>query len=158
MGRLFDAVSALLGVCHDVSYEGEAAILLEAVSNKYPCGVYPYRIIRDSDGAWEFDLCPLFSALLASIRAGESPGVIAARFHLTIVEMTVELCLRLRNITGITTVALSGGVFQNLLLLEWLHAGLLRNGFTVYTQSLVPCNDGGLSLGQAVIAAAIYSQ
>ncbi len=154
MGRLFDAVSALLDCCREVTYEGQAAIQLEVMSDASPCGVYPYDIDRNCSCAWECNYLPILAGLLDGLRDGEVPATLAARFHMTIAEMTVALCCRLRDETGLNRVALSGGVFQNLLLLTWLQDGLTRDGFEVYRHEKVPCNDGSISLGQAVIAVA----
>jgi hydrogenase maturation protein HypF len=154
MGRLFDAVSALLDICQEVTYEGQAAIQLEIASNQSFCRVYPYRIARDNNGAWEMDIRPLFAALLAGRRAGEPRGLLAGRFHRTVAKITAEICTRLRDEFALNRVALSGGVWQNLLLRKLALAELTRHGFEVFLPAQFPCNDGGLSLGQAVVAAA----
>ncbi len=148
MGRLFDAVSSLIGVCQTTSYEGQAAIELEAVVDPHETGLYPFE--RDGQ---QIDSAPVIQAVLADVRAGIPAGVIAARFHNSVAAMIHEICARLGAISGLREVALSGGVFQNVTLLGKTIPLLGDAGFTVYTHQLVPPNDGGLALGQAVIAA-----
>jgi hydrogenase maturation protein HypF len=151
-GRLFDAVSALIGVRSTVSYEGQAAIELEAIAEgaAHDRG-YPWQIDK-IDGRLEIDWRPLFAALLNDIAAGVSPREMAACFHGTVAAASVEMCRCLRQETGVEDVVLSGGVFQNRLLTEGLCLLLKENGFKVFSHRLVPPNDGGLALGQAVIA------
>jgi hydrogenase maturation protein HypF len=150
-GRLFDAVSALLGLCLEAHYEGQAAIELQAVADPSAEGSYPYDLRRE-DGVWVADPAPLLWALFQDHRAGVPVPTIAMRFHRALAELTAELCRRLADETGLRQVALSGGVFQNTLLLgellQYLHAQRLE----VYYNRRVPTNDGGLSLGQALIA------
>lgn len=147
MGRLFDAVSALAGVCQTATYEGQAAIELEAL------------IAPDEGDAYRFGLgeridpAPVIQAAAADVKRGVPAGVIAARFHNGAALMMRDLCLRLADQYGLREVALSGGVFQNVSLLERALPLLRDAGLTVYTHQIVPPNDGGLALGQAVIAA-----
>jgi hydrogenase maturation protein HypF len=152
-GRLFDAVAALVGLRHRVSYEGQAAIELEmvATSGEYP--PYPFTL-NFVVGAIVIDWRGMIRAIVADLVAGIPVAEISARFHATLVAVVGEVCCRVRTATGISTVALSGGVFQNRLLTEAVIAGLEREDFLVLTHSLVPPNDGGLSLGQAAVAAA----
>lgn len=146
MGRLFDAVSALLGVCSEVSYEAQAAIELEQLASlAQDWRPYPFDVEGDV-----VRLAPLFYALLESLERGVPIPVMAARFHATIARMVLEVCLRLREETGLTSVALSGGVFQNALLLDLTVPALQDVGFEVLIHHQVPCNDGGISLGQCV--------
>ncbi|MCS6834402.1 MAG: carbamoyltransferase HypF [Anaerolineae bacterium] len=149
MGRLFDAVSALLGVCLHASYEGQAAIELEALVDPHETGFY------DCFGADGLDMPILFSLLLADKRAGLSVGRIAARFHHTIACWVAATCQRLGEQHSVHEVALSGGTFQNVALLGQIVKRLEALGFMVYSHRLVPPNDGGLALGQMLIA---YSQ
>ncbi len=157
MGRLFDAVSALLGVCDEVTYEAQAAIELEQVAA--PGGAplpYPFALEKGGEGTrsrWIVRLAPLFAALVEAMRAGTPVPEIARRFHLTVAEMVTELCRRIRADTALTTVALSGGVFQNRLLLRLLIPRLEAAGFTWLLHRHVPCNDGGIALGQIALAA-----
>ncbi len=158
MGRLFDAVSALLGICTEVSYEGQAAIELEiAALETGQSRVYSYNLENKVDGTLIMDIIPLIKGLLAD-RECVSKASLALGFHRTIAEMTAAVCVQQRDTTGINQVALSGGVFQNMLLLELLRQRLIELGFEVYYPSLIPCNDGGVSLGQAMIAARRYQQ
>ncbi|MDX9955085.1 MAG: carbamoyltransferase HypF [Anaerolineae bacterium] len=144
MGRLFDAVSALLGVCSEVSYEAQAAIELEQLASlAQDWRPYPFAIEGDV-----VRLAPLFYALLESLERGVPIPDMAARFHATIARMVLEVCLRLREETGLLAVALSGGVFQNALLLDLTVPVLRDAGFEVLLHHQVPCNDGGISLGQ----------
>jgi hydrogenase maturation protein HypF len=146
-GRLFDAVSALLGVRDTVNYEGQAAIELEQLADPGERTAYRAEIADTVvSGA---DLVRLAAE---DLRAGVPVPVIAARFHNGVADAIVRTCERLRSSTGVRTVALSGGVFQNVLLLDLTVDALERNGFRVLTHSRVPTNDGGISLGQAVLA------
>jgi hydrogenase maturation protein HypF len=153
LGRLFDAVAALVGVRHQVFYEGQAAIELEAQAGIGAGGrTYPFAI---ADGApARLDVRPLIRALVADLQAGAPILEIAGRFHASIALLLAEACRRARAQTGLNAVALSGGSFQNRLLLGHLLARLDEAGFQVYINRRVPPNDGGLSLGQAAVAAA----
>jgi hydrogenase maturation protein HypF len=148
MGRLFDAISALAGICQVVTYEGQAAIELEAAVDPTESGSYAFEI---TDGP--IHSAPVIRAAAMDWRAGLPPGVIAARFHNGVAALIRDSCVRLAAQTGLREVALSGGVFQNVTLLGKTLPLLRAAGFTVYTHRLVPPNDGGLALGQAVIAA-----
>jgi hydrogenase maturation protein HypF len=151
LGRLFDAVAALIGLRHTVQYEGQAAVELEAIAQP---GAPPYPMAMGSSDPVRFDLSPTFAAIIADLQAGAPLPLIAGRFHAAIAAMLYEACVSARKATGSNTVALSGGVFQNRLLLTTLLGHLERAGFRAYTNRRVPPNDGGLSLGQAVVAAA----
>ncbi|MEN8235756.1 MAG: carbamoyltransferase HypF [Actinomycetota bacterium] len=152
MGRLFDAVSALAGVRQVATYEAQAAIEFEALVDAAAGGSYPFAI---ADGERiVIDARPVVTSIVDDVRSGVSQGVIAARFHRGVTEMIVDVASRARGRTGLTTVGLSGGVFQNVTLTRASRAGLEEAGFTVLCHRLVPPNDGGLALGQAVIAAA----
>lgn len=148
MGRLFDAVAAIAGVRQSIDYEGQAAIELEALADPSEHGLYPYAA-----GLGPLRVDALVRALVADVRAGVPAGVISARFHRTIAALVRDTCLALRAERGLDEVALSGGVFQNVTLLEIAREQLLEAGFNVYTHHLVPANDGGLALGQAAVAA-----
>jgi hydrogenase maturation protein HypF len=159
-GRLFDAVAALLGVRDTVTYEGQAAIELEqlaapAVTDRHRAGLTGgYR--AGLTGTEPFTICgaDLIRAVVDDVRSGVSAPVIAARFHAGVARAIAEACERTRASTGLQIVALSGGVFQNVLLVDATVTRLQAAGFTVLTHHRVPPNDGGISLGQAVIAAA----
>ncbi len=154
MGRLFDAVSALLGVCRETSYEAQAAIELEQVAAPIRPDVepYPFEVERGEEGD-VVRLAPLFRALLEEVERETPVPEVSLRFHVTVAGMVVRVAGRLREETGIETVALSGGVFQNRLLLELLVPRLEAAGFEILLHRQVPPNDGGVSLGQAVVGA-----
>ena len=151
-GRLFDAVAAILGVRDEVNYEGQAAVELEQLADPEETTGYRPRI----QPAQPFVASgpDLAAAALEDLAAGIPGEIIAARFHNGLAALIQAGCELLRERHGLGTVALSGGVFQNLLLLTRTVSGLERAGFSVLVHSRVPCNDGGISLGQAVVAAA----
>lgn len=153
MGRLFDAVAALLGLRTEVQYEGQAAIELETLAEPLRSG-YPFRIRAGDARPALLDVRPVIRAIVEDLENGLSTSYISGRFHRTIAEMLLEACRDAREQSGVADVALSGGVFQNKLLLQQLRAMLEADGFQVYVNRLVPPNDGGLSLGQAAVAAA----
>lgn len=151
MGRLFDAVSALIGIREEVSYQGQAAVELETVAACSSTERYRYQLVmEDESHVINSDL--IIKGVLSDLNRGERPGVISRRFHNTVIAFSIELTDLIKEKYGIDRVALSGGVFQNRILLEGIRQGLEDRGFAVYTHRLVPCNDGGLSLGQLVIA------
>jgi hydrogenase maturation protein HypF len=149
VGRLFDAVSSLLGIRHIASYEAQAAIELESLAERHIARPRDYRFGR-ADGS--IDPGPMLAALIADLRRGEHPGSIAAGFHLAVASVVAELAIEARDRTGLERVALSGGVFQNALLVRLTRKALAAHRFDVLTHRLVPPNDGGLALGQAAIA------
>ncbi len=164
VGRLFDAISALLGIRGEIDYEGQAAVELEmaaysgviaasisreAISSAQ--GSYPYGIVTDK-GIRVVRLSDLLSTVVEDLRRGVSERTIAVKFHNTVARMTNEMCRLIADQTGIHQVALSGGVFQNRLLLRKAVSLLESSGLQAFTHRQVPCNDGGVSLGQAVIA------
>ena len=154
-GRLFDAVSALISVCQEARYEGQAAIELEAtVDDRAMIDGAGYRFgLSDS----EILTAPLWRALADDLVAGTPIGTMAARFHVGLVDAVLAMVVRLTDVHADPwkhRVALGGGVFQNAIILSRLETKLRAAGFIVLSPSLVPANDGGLSLGQAVVAAA----
>jgi hydrogenase maturation protein HypF len=152
-GRLFDAAAAILGVRDTINYEGQAAIEFEQLADPAETRAYP-AAVRAGEGPFQACGADLLNALIEDLTAGVRAPVIAARFHHGVAALIEAGCVYLRDRHGLATVALSGGVFQNMLLLHATVARLEARGFTVLTHSRVPCNDGGISLGQAVIAAA----
>ena len=152
-GRLFDAVSALIGVRGEIEYEAQAAIELEMVAYDEvdETDSYPFTVV-EQNGLSLVRLQDLFSAIIGDLHSGTGKAKISLRFHNTIALMISQLCRIISNKTGISQVVLSGGVFQNRLLLRKTVSRLEGSGFTVFTHHQVPCNDGGISLGQAVIA------
>ena len=151
-GRLFDAVAAVLGIRDAINYEGQAAIELEQRADLTEHGTYPAAVTEGP--ALQLHGVDLVRAAANDLRAGVAPEVIATRFHHGVADAIVRVCLMLRDSTGLGVAALSGGVFQNVLLLERTVAGLERSGFRVLTHSRVPPNDAGISLGQVAVAAA----
>ena len=169
-GRLFDAVSALLGICRETSYEAQAAIELEMAAGWAATGggpyemAYPYEVVAvEGVQSWgtvapyvtetlELRLAPLWVALLEDIARGTSVPCMARRLHVTVAAMIAGVCARLAAQTGLDHVALSGGCFQNRLLLALVPPLLRARGLEVLLHRQVPCNDGGVALGQAVVA------
>ena len=152
MGRLFDGVAAILGIKTAASYEGQGAVLLE-------------RAARDTDRCYplafeglRFDWRPMVRAMAADLAHGVEIGEIAGAFHNTLCALAVEQCRRAREQSGITTVCLSGGSFQNMRLMHTLPPLLEREGFRVYHHRRVSTNDEGLSLGQLMIGEAFLEQ
>ncbi|MEP7025616.1 MAG: carbamoyltransferase HypF, partial [Actinomycetota bacterium] len=155
-GRLFDAAATILGVRDLISYEGQAAIELEQLADPAETRAYPASIVPAAGpGPFQVTGADLIRAVADDLGAGTSPAIIAARFHHGVASMIVAAAELLRDQHGLGTVALSGGVFQNLLLLAAAVSGLETAGFRVLTHSQVPCNDGGISFGQAAVAAAV---
>jgi hydrogenase maturation protein HypF len=152
-GRLFDAAASFLGLRDLAEYEAQAAIDLELAAGARAAVALPYVLGRVGD-LLVYDPRPTLAALLEGQAAGRPAGVLAAAFHETIAELTRELCAAASADTGIRTVCLSGGVFQNRRLADALVRRLARDGFEVFINRLVPVNDGGISYGQAAIAAA----
>jgi len=151
-GRLFDAVAALVGVRSIVNYEAQAAIEFEMAAHASADeGVYPFDLIP-LDAHWQIGTLPLFEALLRDIRHQEPLVDISRRFHAGLVATFVELAEKIREQSKLNRVCLSGGCFQNVLLFDLLRQGLLKKSFEVYFHSAVPAGDGGISLGQALVA------
>ena len=155
-GRLFDAVSALLGVRGVVNYEGQAAIELEMLAAEGVDEVYDWS--RPSSYPIIIDPAPVLRGVVSDLRRGVDRAVISAKFHNTIADIIVGVSRAARERTGINRVALSGGVFQNMYLLGRTLDGLERQGFEALIHHQVPANDGGIALGQAVIANARLSR
>ncbi|GIX06932.1 MAG: carbamoyltransferase HypF [Candidatus Poribacteria bacterium] len=152
MGRLFDGISALIGVCERVSYEAQAAIELEHLAEDVDAlEAYPFS--WDQESPAQLDPCSIVRAVWEDLQRGTPRARIAGRFHETIAQAICQACLRAREETGIRTVGLSGGVFQNRRLLRRTHALLEAEGFRVLRHHKVPPNDGGIALGQAYSAA-----
>ncbi len=157
-GRLFDAVAALVGIRESVSYEGQAALGLEmAIAGRETDRLYGGEPV-DRNGVLVIETAPLIRDLVDDILAGIDGGRIACRFHLSLARIVVATCRELRNREGLNSVVLSGGVFQNRFLTETLCSWLEEESFEVLRHSLVPPNDGGLSLGQAVVAGMQYKE
>jgi hydrogenase maturation protein HypF len=152
-GRLFDGVAALIGIRQEVSYEAQAAIELEmSARSSAETGGYPF-LIRRHDKCWQIDTSTLFGAIVEDLRRNVCAETISRRFHNGLVEALVQLACLLREDSSINRICLSGGTFNNLLLFEASVEKLESRGFDVFTHSEVPAGDGGLSLGQAAVAA-----
>ncbi|MFI8521582.1 carbamoyltransferase HypF [Streptomyces sp. NPDC085481] len=160
MGRLFDAVSSLAGICHHAGYEAQAAIELEAAAlrapdvkedDRYAFRSYP----RQPGGPLAADPAPLLKAAVDDVLDGTPAAVVAARFQHAVARLVRTVCAAARSETGVETVALTGGVFANTLLSSACAQGLRADGFTVLRHRRIPPNDGGLALGQLVVAARV---
>jgi len=157
MGRLFDAVSSIAGLCDEASFEGQAAMALEFAAERYEKNAPGdetgslFAITRgeDNPAMWVADWRPLIEMLIKERREGSSPERIAYRFHLALTDLIGQIAEH----AALPRVVLTGGCFQNVLLLRLARRRLEQAGFTVYSHRQVPPNDGGLSLGQAVVAA-----
>jgi hydrogenase maturation protein HypF len=156
MGRLFDTVAALIGVRGEIRYEAQAAIELEVLARKAESESVLYSFnVTEENGVSIIKIHDLLVAIIRDLQSNVLKEIIAARFHNTIAQMIVAICRQISKKTGIKEVALSGGVLQNRLLLVKSISLLESAGFKVYTHHQVPCNDGGISLGQVVIANSI---
>jgi hydrogenase maturation protein HypF len=151
-GRLFDAVAALVGVRDTINYEGQAAIELEQLADPAERSGYPAEV--GTDGLVQVRGSDLIRAAAEDLAAGATRSAVAARFQNGVAAAVLAVCRALRDRHNLGVVALSGGVFQNLLLTSAVVAGLRQAGFEVLTHGRVPCNDGGISLGQAIVAGA----
>jgi len=151
-GRLFDAVAALIGLRDTNSYEGQAAIELEAAAEgQESSGLYPFELTPGT-GTFTVDFRLMITAIIKDSDAGKTPALMARRFHDTLAAATAETCTLISRESGVKRVVLSGGVFQNRLLTENICHLLSGKGLQVFTHRLVPPNDGGLALGQAAVA------
>ena len=159
-GRLFDTAAALLGLRHTVSFEGQAAAELEMLLEPYNTdnSSYSFEIIKTHDVPWLLPVTPIINGLVHDILAKMLPQDISRRFHNTVAAIFTRACREIRDIKNINQVVLSGGVFQNLYLLEQLKSSLEALSFEVYIHEQVPANDGGISLGQAIAGRAMYEK
>lgn len=153
LGRLFDSVAAILGLCMHNAFEGQAAMNLEMIAQNNSAKGYAFDL--DLNDAGRIFWRPLIRGVVQDMASGISAAHISARFHASVTNMFVAVCEHIQQKTGVKQVALSGGVFQNALLLESMMNQLQKQGFQVYTHQLAPCNDGGVSLGQALVADAL---
>jgi hydrogenase maturation protein HypF len=160
-GRLFDAVAALAGLREKVTFEGQAAMELESLAGMGapvdPAAAgYAVEIEEKAEKPWIMRTAPIILGVVEDLRQTVPGPVIAGRFHVALARLLAETCRRLRQRQGLDRVVLSGGVFQNLTLLGLVENLLREDGFLVHSHSLVPPNDGGLALGQAVAGRAIF--
>lgn len=153
LGRLFDGIASIVGLRNHVHYEGQAAMELEMTAGESIREAYDYEWV--SDGAYRILTEPIVRNVVEDMNKNVPVAKISSKFHFTLICLFSDLCDVIRKDTGLNRVALSGGVFQNAMLLAGLIPVLEKKGFNVYTHQLVPTNDGGISLGQAVAAAAI---
>jgi hydrogenase maturation protein HypF len=154
MGRLFDAVASIAGVRHVVDYEAQAAIELEGLARTVPASAgYAFEVTPGDDDTVLADPGPVVRAVASDVAAGVPAALVGARFHRAVVALVVDLAVGARDQGAGSTVALTGGVFQNALLLSGARTALGDNGFTVLCHRQVPPNDGGLALGQVLVAA-----
>ncbi|GFZ32261.1 carbamoyltransferase [Clostridium zeae] len=151
MGRLFDAVAYMLGFNRRVTFEGEAAIYLENMAHGNIRAYYEFGI-EEKENQYVINTTYIIYSILKDLKRQIKKEVIAMKFHNTIIKFTEAMCMKIYNDYDINKVALSGGVFQNNILYERIYNNLISKGFRVYTNNKVPCNDGGISLGQIVIA------
>jgi len=154
-GRLFDGVASLVGLRDRASYRGQAAVELEMEMAE---GEEYYSVEIPGGGELILPHAPIIRGIVADLMEGVNRGTISRKFHNTLVRVFGDTCLKLRNRCQLNRVVLSGGVFQNVFLLDQLEKILGELGFAVYTPRLVPANDGGISLGQAVVANAILDR
>ena len=157
MGRLFDGVAALIGLRRIVSFEGQAAMALETLATGSSGSPYPFELKRNTGQPCILNLSAAIRAIVADLESGQSKAKIAASFHQTLIDALAAMADEMRKSSRLTRVALSGGCFQNKILLGGTIDKLRLSGFDVYCHRQVPAGDGGISLGQAVIAASIYS-
>jgi hydrogenase maturation protein HypF len=150
MGRLFDAIASLLSIRDEVHYEGQAAIELEMIADHEGKEKYPFHIHKDGK-LMVIDPTETIRGIVHDLIDKVLPSKISGKFHRTIARLIIETCETIRSNEKLNRVVLSGGVFQNIFLLSLVLEGLKKSGFDVYTHHLVPPNDGGISLGQAVI-------
>jgi hydrogenase maturation protein HypF len=148
-GRLFDAVASLIGLHQTVSFEGQAAMALEAIAGD---STFAYNHSIDDLDPLQVDMRPMIRQIVQDVAAGVPIHEISARFHNTLIAVALDVCLRARQSSGLSRVCLSGGCFQNVRLLTGCLRTLRHNGFEVFFPQSVPANDGGISLGQAAIA------
>jgi hydrogenase maturation protein HypF len=151
MGRFFDAVSSLLSIRDKVHYEGQAAVELEMIAEHGVEEAYGFQI-QQGEKPWVIDLTDIVRGIVHDLMHRILPSHISGKFHSTIARLILETCIRIRSDKGLNRVALGGGVFQNMLLLSMVFEKLRGSGFEVFIHRQVPTNDGGISLGQAVIA------
>ena len=151
MGRFFDAISSILSVRDEVHYEGQAAIELEMIADLDVKEEYPFYLEKE-ERPMLIDPKEIVRGVVRDLVEGVPSSKISGKFHRAIARIIVETCDAIRYEKGLNRVALSGGVFQNISLLSFVTKGLKESGFEVYVHHLVPTNDGGVSLGQAVIA------
>ncbi len=161
LGRLFDGVAALLGLRKTVTFEGQAAMELEMIADDTPHRVYEFRWEKNAKAegssektSYRIQTAPLIKGIVKDLTEGVAPPEISAGFHAAVIRAASELTECIARETGLDRIVLSGGVFQNAILLSGLNGELAQRGFDVFSHSRIPTNDGGIALGQALVAAA----
>jgi len=155
LGRLFDGVAAMMGLRRQVSFEGQAAMELEGQINETSAASFPFAIKQDDEGCFILDVSETIRSIVEEIIGGTDKSKISSSFHWTLACAFAAMANKIKGETGIERVALSGGCVQNRILLEKSVFELENAGFSVYCHKQVPANDGGVALGQAVVAASI---
>ncbi len=156
VGRLFDCVSSLLGICNYITYDAEGAILLENIIDEDEEGSYDYRI-KNNDGCLQIDYREIIENVLLDILKGVDKSIISARFHNTLIRITVDMVIIIGKLYDLNTVVLSGGCFENTYLSRNILERLRGEGFETYYNQQVPTNDSGISIGQLAIAGTRFS-
>jgi hydrogenase maturation protein HypF len=151
-GRLFDAMSAILGICTRSRYEGQAAIELEVLTDDGVTDILPYSLIESDEGTIVMDLIPVFEAVLQQMKSGGSPSALGGMFHATMAHAVAETTARIHESMENTgpRIPLGGGVFQNEFFCSLMDGEMGKRGLKPVFHRQVPTNDGGISLGQAV--------
>jgi len=153
MGRLFDAVAAIVGIRNNITYTGQAAMELESVSSNRNKKFYKYG--WDNNEIVSIDVRPMIRGIVLDVEKGIDTSIIGDKFHNTLIRMLADICITIKKKTGINRVVLSGGVFLNEILSSGLTNALKNNCFKVVTHHLTPAGDGGLAIGQAIVAASL---
>ena len=151
MGRLFDCISSLLGICQTITYDAQAAILLETILDPDEKVGYEYKIYKNKEEQLEIGYKEIIENVLRNIDEGISVKIISARFHNTVCNITVDMAMRIREMWKVNTVVLSGGCFENTYLLSGVLERLRKEGFDAYYNQQIPINDSGISIGQLTI-------
>jgi len=152
LGRFFDGIAAIVGIRNNVFFEGQAAMELEMLAEDKIKGTYDYEWV--SGDCHQVLIQPIIYGVVRDMEKDIHPSVISTKFHMTLIRLFSELCAVIRKESRVNQVVLSGGVFQNSILLTGLIHALEKKEFQVFTHSQVPPNDGGICLGQAMVAAA----
>jgi hydrogenase maturation protein HypF len=155
LGRLFDGVAAIIGIRNKVNFEGQAAMELEMLAADSADSIYDYE--WESGDIYKILPAPIIRGVVEDLQNGLALAEISAKFHLTLIRLFADLCDTIRKDRGLNRVVMSGGVFQNVILLTGLIRALENRNFKVFTHQQVPANDGGIALGQAIVASAVVS-
>ena len=156
LGRLFDGVAAICGIRSQVSFEGQAAMELEMQSAESAESCYPYE--WDQDRPTRIFTAPIIRGVVSDIQNKVPLAEIGAKFHRTLIRLFCDLCIEIRGENGLNRIVLSGGCFQNAALLSGMIGSLQEKNFEVFSHEQVPANDGGISLGQAMVASAQFGR